>query len=186
MSGTPPASVHIDTTPGFIEATPRLIALGHRRIVLVCPRLWRLPTPGRVVQAFTAELAAHGIAAGDFNVPDHEPDAKGLQTLFKSLFRTTPPTALIFEVAEGAVPAFAFLAGRGLAVPRDVSLVCAFPDGAVQWCDPPLAHLRTDVSHVVRRIVRWVRAVSRGRADCEAVGIPATFDPGGTIGPTPR
>ena len=48
---------------------------------------------------------------------------------------------------------------------------------------PPLAHLRTDTSRVVRRIVRWVRAAARGRADREAIGIPATFDPGGTIGP---
>ncbi len=123
--------------------------------MLVCPRFWRLPTPGRVVQAFTAELAAHGIPVGDFNVPDHEPSAKELHTLFESLFHATPPTALIFEVAEGAM----------------------------QWCDPPLAHLCTDGSHIVRRIVRWVRAVSRGRAEREAIGIPATFDPGGTIGP---
>ena len=153
--------------------------------MLVCPRFWRLPTPGGLVRAFTAALAEGGITASDYNTPDHEPDGPGLQALFKSLFSATPPTALITEVAEVAVPAFTFLAGRGLSVPRDVSLVCAFPDGAVQWCDPPLAHLNTNTNtnHVVRRIVRWVRAVSRGRADRDALGIPVSFVPGGTIGP---
>lgn len=181
--GAPMASAYTDSTPGFVEATRQLITLGHRRIVLVCPRFWRLPTHGGLVRAFTAALAEGGITASDYNTPDHEPDGPGLQALFKSLFSATPPTALIFEVAETAVPAFTFLALRGLAVPRDVSLVCAFTDGAVQWCDPPLAHLNTNTDHVARRIERWVRAVSRGRADRDAVGVPVTFVPGGTIGP---
>ncbi len=70
------------------------------------------------MRAFTAALAEGGITASDYNTPDHEPDGSGLQALFKSLFSATPPTALIFEVAETAVPAFTFLALRGLAAPR--------------------------------------------------------------------
>ncbi len=177
------ASSGVGGAPGLCTATRRLLALGHRRIVLICGRAWRQPAGGRNATAYTAELAAHGIAAGDYSLPDFEPTAAGLRALFESLFRVTPPTALILESADYAVAAFAFLAQRGLAVPRDVSLVCLYPDASLQWWDPPLARLRHEDALVVRRVVRWCRAVARGQVDREPVMVPAEFDEGGTIGP---
>ncbi len=177
------AGVGIDGTPALCAAARRLLTLGHRRLVLVCPRAWRHPAGSRTVTAYTAELAAHGIAAGDYHLPDFEPTPAGVRALFESLFRVTPPTALILETPEHAVAAFAFLAQRGLAVPRDVSLVCLYPDTALQWCDPPVAQLRRDEALMVRRVVGWCRAVARGQIDRAPVLVPAEFDGGGTIGP---
>lgn len=179
----PVAGVHVSVIPAYCEVTRRLIALGHRRIVLVCPPSWRQPAPGLIVQAFTAELAAHGIAAGEFNVPDYEPTTEGLHTLLESLFRVTPPTALIVEEPDEATAAYLFLTRRGLAVPDDVSLFIPWRDVSLQKCRPPIGHLRCDEQLLVRRIVRWVRAVARGRADRETVAVPAIFVPGGSLGP---
>jgi DNA-binding LacI/PurR family transcriptional regulator len=177
------ASVYADLLPGYREATRRLLALGHRRIVLMGPTSWRQPTPNRLVRAFTEEMAAHGITVGDFNVPDYEATTDGLRAIFESLFRLTPPTALILELAEHVTAALVFLAQHGLSVPRDVSLMLPYASASLQLCDPPIAHLHYDERLLVRRIVRWVRAVARDRADRDAIGIPASFDPGGTIGP---
>lgn len=175
----------VDGTPGLCTATRRLLALGHRRIVLICPRTWRQPAGGRTTTAYLEELAAHGITASDYSLPDFEPTAAGLRALFESLFRLTPPTALILETADYAAAAMAFLVRRKLAVPHDVSLVCLYPDASLRWCDPPVAQLRHQDALVVRRIVHWCRAIARGKEDRQPVLIPAEFEEGGTIGPVP-
>ena len=181
--GLPIAMAGVDGTPAICAAARRLLALGHRRIVLCCPRAWRQPAGGRTATAYTAELAAHGIVVGDFHLPDFEPTAAGLRVLFESLFRMTPPTALILERVEHTVAAFVFLSQRGLSVPRDVSLICLYPDTSLQWCDPPVAQLHWPEALVVRQVVRWCRAVARGQVEREPVLVQAEFDEGGTIGP---
>ena len=181
--GLPIAAVGVAGTPAICSAARRILALGHRRIVLICPRAWRQPAGGRTVMAYTAELAAHGIAAGDYHLPDFEPTTAGVHALFESLFRVTPPTALILERVEHTVAAFAFLSQRGLSVPRDVSLVCLYPDTSLQWCDPPVAQLHWPEELVIRQVVRWCRAVARGQVERAVVMVPAEFDDGGTIGP---
>ncbi len=179
------AGAAVDGTPGICAATRRLLALGHRRIVLICPRSWRQPAGGRNATAYAAELAAHGIKADDYSLPDFEPTPAGLRALFESLFRVSPPTALLLETADYAVAAFAFLARRKLAVPKDVSLICLYPDAAQRWCDPPVAQLRHQDALVVRRVVSWCHAVARGQVDHQCVLVPAEFEEGGTIGPVP-
>ena len=42
-----------------------------------------------------------------------------------------------------------------------------------------------DDLQMVRRIVRWVDALTRGKTDRQQVGFPMKWDPGGTIGPVP-
>jgi hypothetical protein len=43
--------------------------------------------------------------------------------------------------------------------------------------------MRWDNSFIVRRVVRWVDAVRKSRADRKTINIPAEFVPGGSIGP---
>ena len=178
------ASAGVDGTPGICAATRRLLALGHRRIVLICDRTWRQPAGGRTATAYAAELAAGGLQANDFSLPDFEPTPAGLRALFESLFRVSPPTALLLESSDYAVAAYAFLARRKLAVPGDVSLVCLYPDAALRWCDPPVAQLRHEEALVVRRVTTWCRAIACGQVDRQALRVPAEFDEGGSIGPS--
>jgi hypothetical protein len=43
--------------------------------------------------------------------------------------------------------------------------------------------MRWDNRLIVRRVVRWVDAVRKSRADRKTINIPAEFVPGGSIGP---
>ena len=106
-----------DKEPAYLAATRHLMALGHRRIVLIARSPRRKPVPGRVERAFLTELAAHGIQTGDFNLPEWEETPAGFNALLTELFRHTPPTALIIEETSRFVAASQFLAGRGIMVP---------------------------------------------------------------------
>jgi DNA-binding LacI/PurR family transcriptional regulator len=134
-------------------------------------------------RAFLTELAAHGIPTGDFNLPDWEETPAGFSALLTELFRHTPPTALIIGETSRFIAASQFFARRGIMVPEQVSLVCTDYDESLAWCHPPVAHMTWSIRPIVRRVVRWVNAVRKGRADRKTINIPAEFVPGGSIGP---
>lgn len=181
--GLPIAGVGPDKPPAIAAAARALISLGHRRIVLLARPRRRLPEPGASERAFLDELAAHGIRPGPYHLPDWEESITGFHERLDSLFRLTPPTALIVDEATFYVAALQFCANRGLRVPQDVSLVCTDADPTFAWCRPPVAHIHWDSGPVVRRILRWTANVSRGKADIRQTLTPAEFIPGGTIGP---
>lgn len=167
-----------------MEAAIRsLIELGHKRIVLLARTSRRLPEPGAPERAFMAQLAASGITPGSYHLPDWEVSAEGFHDRLDSLFRVTPPTALIIQEATFYVAALQFFANRGLRVPQDVSLICTDADPAFQWCQPSVAHIRWDSRPLVRRIVGWAANVSCGKEDVRLTMTRAEFVPGGSVGP---
>jgi DNA-binding LacI/PurR family transcriptional regulator len=180
--GLPIAATGPDKVPAMAAATRHLIGLGHRRIVLVARRLRRLPKPGRGESAFVDELKAHDVHVSDFNLPDWEETIDGFQELMNSLFQVTPPTALIIDEASFFIATQQFLAGGGIRVPQQVSLICTDADPAFAWCRPAISHIRWDSGPVVRRIVRWAATVSRGGRDVRQTSVPAEFIVGGTTG----
>jgi hypothetical protein len=181
--GLPIAGAGPDKPPALAAATRALIALGHRRIVLLSRTERRLPEPGASERAFLDELARHGIAHGPYHLPDWEESVEGFQARLESLFRFTPPSALIIDEMPQFIAVQQFVAGLGLRVPGDVSLVCTDADPAFAWCVPTISQIRWDSGPVVRRIVRWAANVKRGKADLRQTFTPAEFVPGGTIGP---
>ena len=181
--GLPIAAMGPDKSPALTAATRHLIGLGHRRIVMLCRQLRRLPKPGSSEQAFLDELKANGLPVSDFNLPDWEESKEGFQRRLRSLFRVTPPTALIIDEASFSVATQQFLAGRGLRVPQQVSLLCTDADPVFAWCMPPVSHISWDTKTVVRRIARWAATASRGGRDIKQTCVPAGFVIGGTIGP---
>jgi len=180
------AGAGLDMPTACAAATRELIGLGHRRIVLVSPRMHRLPEPGATDRACLDEMEAHGIQTGPYNLPTWDENIQGFQNLLESLFRTTPPTALVVD----GVPLFAalqqFLGRRGIRAPEDVSLVSTDFDPGFAWCQPSIAHIRWDTRLVVRRIVRWVDHVAKGRRDLGQTFIPAEFVAGGSVGPVKK
>jgi len=182
LRAVPVAGVGPDKPPAHAAATRHLIGLGHRRIVLLARRLRRLPKPGASEQAFLNELAAHGIEPGSYHLPDWEESVEGFHARLDALFRVMPPTALIIQEAFLFTAARNYLAGRGIRVPEDVSLVCTDNDPTFAWCRPTIAHIRWDSAPVVRRVVRWAGNVARGRKDRRQTLTPAEFVPGGTVG----
>jgi len=180
------ASAGPDKVPATAAAMRALIKLGHRRIVMLTRGATRLPEPGPVVQAFHDELVAHGITPGAYHLPDWDETIEGFHGRLDSLFRITPPTAMIIDEAPFLVAAFQFCCSRGLRVPEDVSLVCDDPSPAFEWCRPAVAHIHWETGPVVSRIVRWAANVSKGKPDLLQTLTKAEFIVGGTIGPVPR
>jgi DNA-binding LacI/PurR family transcriptional regulator len=177
------AAVGPDKFAALAAATRHLIELGHRRIVLLCRRLRRLPQPGLSETLFLETLREHGRPVGEYNLPDWEDTDLGFQECLNSLFRVTPPTALIVDETPYFVATMQFLLSRGIRVPGDVSLVCTDDDPAFSHCSPPIARMTYDSGPVVRRIVSWAANVSRGKTDLRQTFTPSEFIPGGTIGP---
>jgi DNA-binding LacI/PurR family transcriptional regulator len=184
--GLPIARSGPDKVPAIVEATRQLIALGHQRIVLIVLGPRRKPTPGRAEQAFLDELAAHGIATGDYHLPDWEETPEGFSALLETLFRTTPPTALIVDETPRVIAAVHFFARHRIRLPEQVSLVSTDYDSSLAWCSPTVAHIRWNPAPIVRRIVRWIAALRKGNRDRRTINFPAEFRPGGSIGPAPR
>ncbi len=175
-----------DKVPAYLDATRQLIALGHRRIVLITLAGRRKPIPGAIERMVLEEIRAHGIGTGPYNLPDWEETPEGFNALLENLFRTTPPTALIIDETQKLIAAMQFLARRHIDVPGQVSLVSPDFDKELSWCHPTIAHMEWNTGQIIRRIVRWVAAVRNGNPDRETINFPATFVPGGSIGPAPQ
>ncbi len=175
-----------DKGPACLDATRQLIALGHRRIVMITLAGRRKPVPGTIERRVLEEIRAHGIETGPYNLPNWEETPEGFNTLLENLFRTTPPTALIIDEIQKLIATMQFLARRHIDIPEQVSLVSLDFEKALSWCHPSIAHMEWNRGHIVRRVVRWVAAVWKGTPDRETINFPATFIPGGSIGPAPH
>lgn len=103
----PIAAVGPDKRPSCVAAVRELVRLGHRRIVLIARSRRLRPKPGAAEQAFLDELAAQGLPVSDCNLPMWEETTEGFRARLDSLFRVTPPSALIID--EGPL----FAAGEG-------------------------------------------------------------------------
>jgi DNA-binding LacI/PurR family transcriptional regulator len=183
--GLPIAGVRVDKPHAYAAAARRLVELGHRRIVILTRRMGGLPQPKLSERAFLAELERLGVRTSAYNLPVWEETVEGLQELLYSIFRVTPPTALIVDEAPLFAATKQFLARRGMKVPEQASLICTDPDPTFAWCKPSIAHIHWDARPLVRRVVHWAAAVSRGRRDIRQTLIPAEFESGGSIGPAP-
>jgi DNA-binding LacI/PurR family transcriptional regulator len=179
--GLPIAGSALDTASPIDEVTRHLISLGHRRIVMLVNSSNRIPIPGRMPRRFIQTLADAGIVADSYHLPDWEESPQGLQTLLKSLFLLTPPTALIAGQPYHINGILSFLNQRGLVTPQDLSLVAVFLTGSLEWCQPPLAHFRWRRELFTREIARWVQGVARGCPHRKQKLIPCEFVPSESI-----
>ena len=183
FTGLPIACAGVRAVPAMLASVRRLAELGHQRIVLLAAEERRKPYPGFFESEFLKELDALGMSTGPYNLPDWDDHGDGLRSCLNGLFRHSPPSALICEETRIFVAAQQYLARRGIHAPEDVSLISADWDASFSWCKPTVAHYRWDHEAIVRRVVRWVENVARGKADKRQVLQQAAFVEGGTIGP---
>jgi DNA-binding LacI/PurR family transcriptional regulator len=177
------ASIGPDTTPTIATVTRRLVELGHQRIVMLSRRHRQLPKPAQFERTFLAELKAHGLAVGPYNLPDWEGTREGLHRLLESLFQLTPLTALIVHEVPQFTAVLRYIAGRGIQTPKDISLVCTDPGRSFSWCEPPVSHIAWDLNKIARRVARWAANVHSSKEDRRRTDIEAQFVEHGTIGP---
>ena len=116
-------------------------------------------------------------------MPEWEETPAGLRALLTRLFGVPPPTALVIDETPRLMATLGFLAEHGWRVPEQVSLFVGQWDSSQAWGHPPVAHVRWDDTPLVRRVVRRLAVVAKGRQDREMVLFPAEFVHGGSIGP---
>lgn len=186
MDGVPIAGVKPDKISAMSDCVQKLLSLGHRRIVMLKRSEHRFPNPSRIALKCLEELEAHGIATSSYNLPDWEETPEGFCDMLGSLFGHTPPTALIADGAHFFYAAHHFLSQHKIRVPQDVSLVSTNGQRDFWWLRPTVAHFDWDEKKVVRRMVKWVNNVARGREDLRQSLTKAKFIDGGTIGPAKK
>ncbi len=185
-SELPIAGMGVRKSPAMREAVRKMITLGHKRIVMIAREERRKPKPALFEQAFLDELEMHGIKTGPYHLPEWEESIAGYHRCLDSLFKHTPPTAMIISESALFISARDYLARNGIIAPRDVSLFCDDPDRAFSWCEPAISHIRWDHEPIIRRVVNWTNKVARGLVDKRQGFTLAEFVEGGTIGPAPR
>ena len=184
-SDIPIAAISPEKSPALTKATRHLIKLGHQRITLLCRKHLRGSNPTPFVSTMLRELENSGIKTSDFNLPEWQEDKEGFNKIMNSLFKITPPTAIIADEAFMYTAVLQYLAEIGLRVPKDVSLICTDNDANFEWCEPSVSHIRWESRPVVRRIVRWANNISLGKKDTRQSAVLSDFVLGGTTGPPP-
>ena len=169
----------------YEQVVHQLTQLGHERIVFLCQSQLRKPTPALSARSFLNALADEGIATGTYNLPDWDESPEGLRKILDSLFKTTPPTALLVDEAHLFHATYHYLAQNNLKVPQDVSMICTDGDFGFSWCEPTVAHIAWDYQPVVRRIMKWVNNIARGVDDRRQSFTKAYYVEGGTVGSPP-
>ena len=170
----------------YKEVVKRLVDVGHRRIILLVRKERRKPSPGFLEQVFLDGLEKHGIRTGAYHLPDWDESATGIRDLLESLFRHSPPTAMIIGGASLFSAIRAQLAQRGILSPKHVSLICGDPDPVFEWDLPAVTHITWDYRPMIRRVVRWADNISRGKDDRRKSVVEAKLVLGGTMGPVPK
>lgn len=163
----------------------KLADLGHRHIVNICRPIRRIPEPGLFEREFLAELESLGIPTSRYHLPSWDENIESFHRCLDSLFRVTPPTALIVDEGVFVPPILQYCIKAGLRIPEDFSLVCTDPDPAFAWCKPSIAHIKWDSRPIARRVVKWATNVASGREDHQKSFFKASFIGGDTIGPAP-
>ena len=100
-------------------------------------------------------------------------------------FATTPPTALYIDEAPVLVAVRGPSCPRGIFAPGHVFPFPTRSGPLLNGANRQVAHIRWDSAPVVRRILRWVANVARGKEDRDRVYTKAEFIEGGTIKPAP-
>ena len=147
----------IDTGPRYTEAVDHLAALGHRRIAYVSgPHLsW---SNGQRAQAVAEAARRHGIEL--FEPRTCRPSFEAGQACAPLLLAAEVTAALAFDdvVAQGLM---AGLAGRGIAVPGDFSVIGC--DGVIApTIYPPLSSVAVHCASAGEQAVDLLMAVLRG------------------------
>lgn len=179
----PIAGVGPDKTPAYRTAVRRLVDLGHSRIALLVKNDRRLPEPGTLERVFLSELKNQGISTGTYNLPDLGEGIDGLRRSLDTMFKLTPPTALIVSEPPVFMAVQQYLARHAILAPDDVSLICTDSDPYFSWQWPSVAHMSWLSSPWVRRIVNWANNISRGKPDLRQSLTKTKFVEGQTIGP---
>jgi LacI family repressor for deo operon, udp, cdd, tsx, nupC, and nupG len=158
------SSAHIDNARAATEAMDHLYKLGHRRVGVITGPLASPLSRDRLEGAQEA-AARHRrtddlrVATGDFSIES------GLAQAELLLAGASPPTAIFCFSDEMAIGALEGVRRRGLACPRDISIVGFDDIRYAEHLDPPLTTVSQPMERIGHEVVRLLLDVLSGEAD---------------------
>ncbi len=169
------------------HATSLLLAKGHRRIAFVAYDVRRAGEEDSV-RGFREAFAAHSgerVAPLVLERPDADADALCRQ-LDGALGSRQPPTAFVVSHTHHYATVATHLAGRGLRIPQDISLICRSEDPFLQFMRPTPVFYRTNMEVAARLLFERVRDAIDGTIlpGDQRLLVPELIK-GGTLGPPP-
>lgn len=180
-------AVMVDHRGGVRRATEQLLQLGHRRISLITGSTNLYPARERIA-GFEAAHATFGVKV----VPDLVRTESFLsdyafQQTSILIGMKSPPTAIVaggIDVLPGILRA---VRTRGLAVPKDISIVAASDSDLAQLSEPPITVESWDYAEVGRIAAQLVleRIHRAGAPDPKRVLVPAELIQRGSCAPPP-
>lgn len=173
--------IHPDDHGAAAEAVRRMAAVGHRRIAyLSCTGGEHYSRDDRR-EGYLAAMRTAGLQP----IVHEQPISGGGAALGAAVGAALDgrPSALLCYSAGEAIPAAYAAAVRGLAIPRDLSLVCLGPAGT-EGLGIAVAHARPDFHAMGRAAVDLLRRrIARPRASIPTVIHPFTWSEGATLAP---
>lgn len=166
----------------YKDLAQRLLELGHKRISKVTRKERREPALANIEQEFFELLAPAGIRPDSISLPDWEETPEGFHKLLESLFRFTPPTALILPESYLVHAAFQFFAQKGIKVPKDVSIISIEDCEDFKWSVLPITRFYHDWGKACNSVSKWIDFIHSGKpAPKQKTVYPAEFIEGGTL-----
>ncbi|MDQ2848990.1 MAG: LacI family transcriptional regulator [Actinomycetota bacterium] len=180
---SPFPAVCMDDKPGVREAVGHLVALGHTRIAHVSGPLQLLHSAHRRdawAQALQeAGLAAELLVACDFTA------VGGAAATSQLLDLKNPPSAIVYANDLMAIAGLAVANGRGVAVPRDLSIVGYDDVELAAYLHPSLSTVRTDPYRWGRAAATTLIELLAGQQPADVHLAPARFVARDSTGPAP-
>jgi LacI family transcriptional regulator len=156
------AWLDIDGETAFLEATQRLLELGHRRIALInAPNVF---TYARHREAgFLKAMAEAGLQPAANVAAPRARFAEGETAAAELLALSPRPTALLCATDQLAIGALAAIRKRGLRAGADISVI-GYDDIAISaHSDPPLTTMRQSITDEGAELVRLMLGLIGGQ-----------------------
>ncbi|MFE7241550.1 LacI family DNA-binding transcriptional regulator [Streptomyces sp. NPDC057580] len=173
------SQVRADDAGAMAAIVGRLYELGHRRIVHIAG-LPTLAHTDRRIRSLRIEADRRGLAEAHSVTTDYS-DTEGAAVTRRVLEQSVPPTAIIYDNDVMAAAGIAVIAGLGISVPRDVSVVSWEDSALCRLTAPWLTALSRDTVAFGRIAARELTALlDGGAARTVQVPLPGLIERGST------
>jgi LacI family repressor for deo operon, udp, cdd, tsx, nupC, and nupG len=167
-------SVALDDEGAAFAATEHLLALGHRRIGLICGPMSEDCSQDRLA-GYQAALAAAGLPIDPCLIDEGDWSATSGYQAFQRLARLpTPPTAIFAQNDRMAVGVLRAAREAGLHVPDQMAVVGFDDMPLASYFDPSLTTMRQDLVEIGRQAAQLlISAIKNPGAQRQHLCLPA-------------
>jgi LacI family transcriptional regulator len=160
----PGIAIAMDDAAAAAAAVEHLASLGHRRIGFITGSdeyalsAERLEGYKRAIRAAGLDDDADLVARGDFTFQS------GVAATNELLSLSKPPTGIVASSDQMSLAALEVAKGRGMEVPRDLSVISFDDTPIVKFSTPPLTAIRQPIAQMTARAAKLLIASTQGGA----------------------